>query len=64
MNGKQIAILAIAVAVMVGIVWHDLPLEFPMIIMKALMLFLKVSLVAAVAVFAYLFIGRKKSQQE
>ena len=64
MNGKQIAVLVVTAMVMAGIVWHDLPLEFPMIIMKALMLFLKVSLVAAVAVFAYLFVGRKKSQQE
>jgi hypothetical protein len=64
MNGKQSAVLAIAVVVLALIVSHDLPLEFPMIIMKALMLFLKVSLVAAVAVFAYLFAGRKKSPQE
>jgi hypothetical protein len=61
MNGKQIAVLAIALAALALIAWHDLPLEFPMIIIKALMLFVKVSVVAALAVFAFLFVGREKS---
>ena len=64
MNGKQIAVLVVTAMVMAGVVWHDLPLEFPMIIIKALMLFLKVSVVVTVAVFAYLFAGREKSAQE
>jgi hypothetical protein len=64
MNGKQIAVLAVAVAVSALIVWHDLPLQFPMIMIGALMLFFKIFVVAALAIFAYLFAGREKSSRE
>jgi hypothetical protein len=60
MNGKQILILIGALIVLALIVWHDLPIEFPGIIGKVLMLFVKLSVVVAVAIFAYLFAGGKK----
>lgn len=60
MNGKQIAVLITACAVSALILRHDLPIEFPMIITKALMLFVKMSITIAVAVFAYMFAGGRK----
>lgn len=60
MNGKQIAFLVTACAVSALILGHDLPIEFPMIITKALMLFVKVSLTIAVAAFAYVLAGGRK----
>lgn len=60
MNGKQIIILIGALIVSALIVWHDLPIEFPGIIAKVLMLFVKLSVVLAVTIFAYIFIGGKK----
>ena len=60
MNWKQIIIVISAFAVSAMIVWHDLPLEFPGTIIKALMLFVKLSLVVALAIFAYIFAGGKK----
>ena len=64
MNVKQIVILVGAVAVSALIVWHDLPIEFPGIIVKVLLLFVKISLVIAVTVFAYFFAGGKKKSRE
>lgn len=60
MNGKQIIILIGALIVLALIVWHDLPIEFPGIIGKVLMLFVKLSVVLAVTIFAYIFAGVKK----
>ncbi|MDA8104736.1 MAG: hypothetical protein M0Z71_05090 [Nitrospiraceae bacterium] len=60
MNGKQIVILICALAVSALILWHDLPIEFPGIIGKVLMLFVKMSVVLALAIFAYIFAGGKK----
>jgi len=60
MNGKQIVILIVAVAVSALVLWHDLPIEFPGIVLKALLLFLKISIIAALAIFGYIFAGRKK----
>ena len=62
MNWKQIIIFISAFAVSALIVWHDLPIEFPGAIIKVLMLFVKLSLVFALAIFAYIFAaGKKKS---
>jgi len=62
MNGKQIIIIVLAVVVSALMVWHDLPIEFPGMILRALMLFVKVSIVVAVAIFGYIFVaGKKKS---
>ncbi len=60
MNGKQIIILLGAIIISSLILWHDLPIEFPGVISKMLMLFLKLSVVAAVTIFAYMFSGGKK----
>jgi hypothetical protein len=62
MNGKQIAILATALALLALILWHDLPIEFPWVIFKVLMLCLKLFAVLALTVFAFIFAaGKKKS---
>jgi hypothetical protein len=60
MNWKQILVLISACIVSALIVWHDLPIEFPMIIFKGLMLFLKLFTVLALTAFAYIFAGPKK----
>jgi hypothetical protein len=60
MNGKRITILIGALAVSALILWHDLPIEFPLIMVKVLMLFLKLIVVLALAAFAYTFTGGKK----
>lgn len=60
MNLLQLLIL-IAAAVAAGwIVWQDLPLEIPLVIFKALMLFVKLFIALALAIAAYLFAGRMK----
>ena len=61
MNRNRIIILICALIASALVVWHDLPIEFPGIILKVFMLFLKLSAVVALTVFAYLFAGRKKS---
>ncbi len=60
MNRKQIIILISSIMVSALIVWHDLPIEFPGIMFKVLMLFVKLSAVIAVSIFAYLFAGATK----
>ncbi|HZV81538.1 MAG TPA: hypothetical protein VFF53_05145 [Geobacteraceae bacterium] len=61
MNSKQIIILIGACVVSALIVWHDLPIEFPGIIGKVLMLFLKLSVILALTIFGYMFAAGKKS---
>ena len=60
MNRKRIIILISALIVSALIVWHDLPIEFPGIMGKVLMLFVKLSVVVAITIFAYIFSGGKK----
>lgn len=60
MNGKRIGILIIALAVSALILWHDLPIEFPWIIGKVVILFLKLFVVFVLAVFAFVFVDAKK----
>jgi len=60
MNGKQIAVLIIAFIVLAFILWHDLPIGSPGMIVKTLMLFVKLSILVAVAIFAYIFSSDKK----
>lgn len=60
MNVKQIIILISACIFSGLILWHDLPVEFPGIIVKIFMLFIKLSVVVAIAIFAYIFAGGKK----
>ncbi len=60
MNGKRIIILIFGLVLSALIVWHDLPIEFPGVIGKVLMLFVKLSAVLAATIFAYVFAGGKK----
>ena len=60
MNWKQVIILVCAIIVLALILWHDLPIEFPGIIFKVLMLFVKLAVVVFLAIFAYIFVGGKK----
>ena len=60
MNLKQIIILIVACIVSALIVRHDLPIEFPGIIFKVFMLFVKLSIVLALTIVAYIFAGGKK----
>jgi hypothetical protein len=58
MNLIQITILIGALIVVTLILWHDLPIVFPWMI-NAVMLFLKLSVVLAVTIFAYIFAGKR-----
>ncbi len=60
MNGRRIIILIVACIVSALILWNELPIEFPWIMAKVLMLFVKLSVVLAVTIFAYIFAGGKK----
>ena len=60
MNRKQIITLVGALIVSALILWHDLPIEFPWIIYKLFMLFVKLFVVLALTIFAYIFAGGKK----
>ena len=60
MNPIRIVILIGAFIVSAVILWHDLPIDFPWIIYKVVMLFLKLSALWAVAIVAYIFAARKK----
>jgi hypothetical protein len=60
MSRKQTVILISAFIVSALIVWHDLPIEFPGIVFKLVMLFVKLSIVLALAGCAYIFAGGKK----
>ena len=62
MNGKQIIILIVGLSVSGLIVWQTLPLEFPQIIYKVIMLFVKLSAVLVLTMFAYIFAGGKKKK--
>jgi hypothetical protein len=62
MNGKRIIILLCALAVSALIVWHDLPIEFPGLIIKVMLLFLKLFVVFVVASFAFVFADGKKKE--
>jgi hypothetical protein len=64
MNGKQIAILICALALSALILWYDLPIEFPWVIFKVLMLCLKIFAVFALTVFAFTFAAGKKNSSD
>ncbi len=60
MNGKRIIILTGSFIILALVIWYDLPIEFPGAIFKILMLFVKLSVIAVVTIFAYMFAGGKK----
>jgi len=62
MNVKQIIILIVGLSVSGLIVWQALPIEFPQIIYKTIMLFVKLTVVLALTIFAYVFARGKKKQ--
>lgn len=59
MNIRQIIILIGAFIVSGLILWHDLPVEFP-VTLHIFALFIKLSVVFAVAIFAFIFAAGKK----
>ncbi len=59
-NRKQIVIVISGLVVLALIVWHDLPIDFPGMIVKFVMLFVKLFIVIAVTVIACVFTGGKK----
>lgn len=58
MNRLRIIVLIGALIVSALILWNDLPIAFPWM-MNVIMLFIKLSVVLAVAIFAYIFTGGK-----
>jgi hypothetical protein len=60
MNLLQVIILIVALIGSALIVWDALPLEIPWVIFKMFMLIVKLVLVLAVTIVAYIFAGRKK----
>jgi hypothetical protein len=60
MNPIQILILVGALVLSALILWHDLPIDFPWIIYKVVMLFLKLAAVWAVAIVGCVFAARTK----
>ena len=60
MNGKQIVIVAAAVVGLALIILHDLPIEFPGVLVKMLLLFVKVFIVIGLTVAACILAGGKK----
>lgn len=60
MNGKQIVIVIVALAVSVLIVRHELPIDFPLIIVKVLRIFVSLFVVLALTILACIFAGRRK----
>lgn len=60
MNRKQIVIVISGLVVLALIVWHDLPIDFPGLIVKVVMLFLKLFVVIALTIVACVFTGGKK----
>jgi hypothetical protein len=59
MNWKRIIILISAFIASALMVWYDFPIEFPEIIFKVFLLFLKLFAVFTLTIFAYLFAGGK-----
>jgi hypothetical protein len=60
MNRKQIIILVGALIISALILWHDLPIEFPWIIYKVFMLFVKLFVVLALTIFCVCFRGQEE----
>ena len=59
MNLKQLIIMIVALVISVLILRHDLPIEFPGVIFKVMMLFVKLFAVFVLTIFAYIFAGGK-----
>ncbi|MBN1142034.1 MAG: hypothetical protein JXB25_09635 [Deltaproteobacteria bacterium] len=60
MNGRQVAILAISLAVSGLLLWNYLPLQHPGFFAKLIALALSLFVVLVLAIIAYVFAGGKK----
>jgi len=60
MNRKQITVLIGALVVFAVILWRNLPIEFPLAIVKMFVLAMKLSVVLILAFIAYVVVGEKK----
>jgi amino acid transporter len=63
MNRKRVIILISAVVLILLLLWHDLPIQFPYAV-NIMMLYLKISIVVILAFIALFFAGRKKKPAE
>ncbi len=63
MNGKRAVILIIALIVIALILFNDLPIQFPWMF-NMVMLYVKICIVLAAAIAAFMFAGGKKKQAE
>jgi len=63
MNRKRIIILISAVVIILLILWHDLPIQFPWAI-NVMMLYVKISIVVILAFIAFFFSGKKKKPSD
>lgn len=60
MNGKQITVLVLALMITALILWRNLPIEFPLAIVKMFVLAMKLCVVLILAIIAYVVAGEKK----
>ena len=60
MNGKRITILIVALMLWALIIWYETPIKFPGMMLQFLRIFVELAVVLAVAVFAFMFTGKKK----
>ncbi len=60
MNRKQIAILIIASIAAALILWNDLPITFPWVIIKVFKLSLKLLVLIILAGVAFILVGHKR----
>ncbi len=63
MNRKRIIILISAVVLILLILWHDLPIQFPWAV-NIMMLYVKISIVVVLAFIAFFFAGKRKVSSE
>ena len=63
MNRKRIIILISAVVLILMILWHDLPIQFPWAI-NVMMLYVKISIVVILAFIAFFFAGKRKKPSD
>lgn len=60
MNGKQITVLVLALVITALILWRNLPIEFPLAIVKMFVLAMKLCVVIILAIIAYFVVGGKR----
>ncbi len=63
MNLKRTVILIIALIVIALILFHDLPIQYPWMF-NMMMLYLKICIILAAAITAFIFAGGKKPAEK